>query len=113
MNYKGWISNNKNEHLRPLIYQIVSSLNKPFAEFIKQSDRPKERKIAQDLFDLVQKSDGKAPFVGVAGIPGGGKSTFCSNVAEILKFEHGINALVIPMDGYHYYRHDLDRFENP
>jgi pantothenate kinase len=63
---------------------------------------------------LVRKSKGdKAPFVGVAGIPGGGKSTFCKNLAEFLKFEHGINALVIPMDGYHYSRSELDKFPDP
>ena len=46
----------------------------------------------------------KVPFVGIAGIPGSGKSYFSKGLKSHLKNEFGINALIIGMDGYHYYR---------
>ena len=53
------------------------------------------------------------PFVGVAGTPGGGKTYFAENVRKLLEERHGINAIVVPMDGYHYYRKQLDKFDDP
>jgi pantothenate kinase len=35
------------------------------------------------------------------------------NLKKILKDNHDINAAVVSMDGYHYYKHQLDKFEDP
>ena len=44
-----------------------------------------------------------ASLVGVAGIPGSGKSTLCAAVRDLMP-----NAVVVPMDGYHIPRRLLD-----
>lgn len=48
-------------------------------------------------------------WIGLAGGPGSGKSTF----AEALKARLGELLTVIPLDGYHYYRSELDAMEDP
>jgi pantothenate kinase len=48
--------------------------------------------------------------VGVVGIPGSGKSTSCDILAAYL--EDDIEALVMPMDGYHYSLEELAKFPN-
>lgn len=51
-------------------------------------------------------------WIGIAGLPGSGKTTTAKNyVATLLK--QGISAVHVPMDGYHYSRAQLDGFENP
>jgi len=48
-------------------------------------------------------------WIGLAGAPGSGKST----LAAALKARLGKLLVVIPLDGYHYYRSELDAMENP
>lgn len=64
--------------------------------------------------------------VGLAGPPGAGKSTLASEVARRINklwpqkassFDSQVKppdvAMVLPMDGFHLYRHQLDAMENP
>jgi len=48
-------------------------------------------------------------WIGLAGAPGSGKST----VAQKVKAALDDKLVVIPMDGYHYYRAELDAMANP
>lgn len=48
-------------------------------------------------------------WIGLAGGPGSGKST----LAEALKARLGPLLTIIPLDGYHYYRSELDAMEDP
>ncbi len=48
-------------------------------------------------------------WIGLAGAPGSGKST----LAQALKTSLGDLLVVIPMDGYHYYRSELDKMDDP
>lgn len=50
--------------------------------------------------------------VGIAGCPSSGKSTLSQRVCELLVAE-GVRAVVVPMDGYHFYRAELDGMEDP
>lgn len=63
--------------------------------------------------ELRQKADqltGKSQFwIGLAGGPGSGKST----LAQALKARLGKLLTIIPLDGYHYYRRELDAMEDP
>ena len=51
----------------------------------------------------------KQLWIGIAGAPGSGKST----LARELECRLGKSSIVIPMDGYHHYRSDLDAMKNP
>lgn len=59
--------------------------------------------------------DGSARvFVGVVGSPGSGKSTLAAAVCRRLNAAAGADvAVVFPMDGFHYYRAQLDAFPDP
>ena len=48
-------------------------------------------------------------WIGLAGGPGSGKST----LAQALKAHLGKLLTIIPLDGYHYYRRELDAMEDP
>eukprot|EP00192_Tetraselmis_astigmatica_P018530 CAMPEP_0117667392 /NCGR_PEP_ID=MMETSP0804-20121206/10937_1 /TAXON_ID=1074897 /ORGANISM="Tetraselmis astigmatica, Strain CCMP880" /LENGTH=235 /DNA_ID=CAMNT_0005475105 /DNA_START=308 /DNA_END=1016 /DNA_ORIENTATION=- len=57
--------------------------------------------------------------VGITGPPGGGKSTLSEMVRDrvnAVAAEHGaqsLPAVVVPMDGFHFYRKELDAMEDP
>jgi len=57
-------------------------------------------------------------FIGLAGIPGSGKSTISKRVIDLINQEttkcgNGIRATVLPMDGFHYPRSFLDKMQDP
>ena len=52
---------------------------------------------------------GSQLWIGLAGGPGSGKST----LAKALKERLGELLTIIPLDGYHYYRSELDRMADP
>jgi pantothenate kinase len=47
--------------------------------------------------------------IGIFGIPGAGKSTF----SKLLLDELSVEAAIVPMDGFHYYKRELDSMEDP
>lgn len=52
--------------------------------------------------------------VGVCGAPGSGKSTLAKNVVRIINGIQGEKcAVMVPMDGFHYFKSELDQFEDP
>lgn len=52
--------------------------------------------------------------VGVAGVPGGGKSTLAREVCHRINDAAGSEVAVnVPMDGFHYYRRELDQMPDP
>lgn len=52
-------------------------------------------------------------FIGIGGTSGSGKSYFAENLKKILKENHEISAVVVPMDGYQHYKSDLNKFKDP
>eukprot|EP01134_Creolimax_fragrantissima_P000458 CFRG0458T1 len=46
--------------------------------------------------------------IGIAGVPGSGKSTVAAVITDFLNKEVPQSAVVVPMDGFHYYRRELD-----
>jgi pantothenate kinase len=56
-----------------------------------------------------QLTDDTQFWIGLAGGPGSGKST----LAEALKTRLGELLTIIPLDGYHYYRSELDGLDDP
>ena len=57
-------------------------------------------------------SSGSRVLIGIVGCPGSGKSTTSKAVASALN-ARGVETSVLPMDGYHYYRHELEQFADP
>ena len=95
------------ENVREFYRQYIQSMITPI-------DQPTERRIAAQIAAVWENSyTDVVPFIGVAGIPAAGKSYLCANLQKLLKEEHGLNALVVSMDGYHYYRKELDQMEDP
>ena len=47
-----------------------------------------------------------------AGGPGSGKTTTAAKVCNIINTRN-VKCIVLPMDGYHYYKKELDKMENP
>lgn len=52
---------------------------------------------------------GEQFWLGIAGAPGSGKSTLSASLLDQLRDI----AIVIPMDGYHFYRRELDEMPDP
>ena len=74
----------------------------------------KETKTCDELIsELSSKFDSLSHnsqyWIGLAGAPGSGKSTVTQRIKEVL----GEKVVVIPMDGYHYSRSELDAMDDP
>lgn len=66
--------------------------------------------LADQLRDIAANlGDQQQYWIGLAGAPGSGKSTLCEALSKRLS---GL-LTVIPMDGYHCYRHELDSMDDP
>ncbi|OMH36203.1 uridine kinase [Motiliproteus sp. MSK22-1] len=66
--------------------------------------------LATELMKKIdQLEDNSQYWIGLAGVPGSGKSTIAAEL------KHRLESLltIIPMDGYHYYRHELDQMDDP
>jgi pantothenate kinase len=66
--------------------------------------------VAQRILQL--KATNNKLFIGICGIPGSGKSTLSEGIVRELD-KVGCKSLVVPMDGYHYYKAELDRMPDP
>jgi pantothenate kinase len=66
--------------------------------------------LAAELRQRAARLTGDMQFwIGLAGGPGSGKST----LAKALRSRLGELLTIIPLDGYHYYRSELDEMDNP
>ena len=46
--------------------------------------------------------------VGIYGVPGAGKSTIAAQIGSLVN-----DSLVLPMDGFHYHKSELDQMDDP
>ena len=68
------------------------------------------KELAEELQSLLEElPELEQYWIGLAGAPGSGKSTLATALQERL----GDALTVIPMDGYHYPRSELDKMSNP
>ncbi|KAG2484293.1 hypothetical protein HYH03_016839 [Edaphochlamys debaryana] len=58
-------------------------------------------------------ASGRRRIIGIAGGPGSGKSTLALAVVASLNARRPGSAAVLPMDGFHYYRRELDAMSDP
>ncbi|KAK6460965.1 P-loop containing nucleoside triphosphate hydrolase protein [Scheffersomyces coipomensis] len=63
------------------------------------------------LRNYQQSNPGERYIISIAGIPGAGKTTFASRVAEELN--KSVKTMVLPQDGFHLYRKELLQLPNP
>lgn len=66
--------------------------------------------IVHRVEDLHKKL-GRRVVISLAGVPGSGKSTISSAICAQLN-ANGLASLVLPQDGFHYYRKELAEFPN-
>ena len=52
-------------------------------------------------------------WVAIAGGPASGKTTLTQELCKRLEQDKGLPTAVIPMDGYHYYKRELDAMPDP
>ncbi|KAL6049383.1 Phosphoribulokinase/uridine kinase [Balamuthia mandrillaris] len=77
------------------------------------------RVLAEELLERAasqrEKKEGAGPYmVGIAGVPGAGKSTFAKKLCdELNQLSAESVALVVPMDGFHYTKAQLRAMEDP
>ncbi|KAF6266060.1 P-loop containing nucleoside triphosphate hydrolase protein [Scenedesmus sp. NREL 46B-D3] len=75
--------------------------------------------LAHHALDAAQANQGSSVYlVGIAGSPGSGKSTLAQQVAQRITQlcqQRGLSrtAAVAPMDGFHYYKQQLDAMPDP
>ncbi len=74
-----------------------------------QTEQCTTDQLAAELRDRSHQQDINQLWIGIAGPPGSGKST----LAGALKTALGDLLTIIPMDGFHYYRHELDAMPDP
>lgn len=66
--------------------------------------------LADELTERIQSINSPTQFwLAITGAPGSGKSTLSEFLASCI----GESSIVIPMDGYHFYRAELDAMPNP
>jgi pantothenate kinase len=71
-----------------------------------------EHDLVSLLTQLITKHVPSPLVVGIVGCPGAGKSTLASILALQLESQ-GISCLVVPMDGFHLYKHQLAVMSDP
>ncbi|KAL4458654.1 hypothetical protein ABPG75_013519 [Micractinium tetrahymenae] len=73
-------------------------------------------RLADRVEDALQRRGSSGPrspwLVGVAGVPGSGKSSLVQAVCARLN-ARGTPAVVVPMDGFHFFRRQLDQMPDP
>lgn len=69
--------------------------------------------LAKRALSLLKDSGKDRVVITIAGIPGSGKSTTAAKVASALNALSPGIAAVVGMDGFHYTRAQLDKFEDP
>lgn len=63
--------------------------------------------------DAASLASSRTYWVAVCGAPASGKTTLTKEVGRRLNEEQHIPTIVVPMDGYHFYKHELDAMPNP
>lgn len=63
--------------------------------------------------DAVSLAPSGTYWVAVCGAPASGKTTLTQEVGRRLNEEQHIPTIVVPMDGYHFYKHELDAMLDP
>lgn len=80
---------------------------------IEIQERAARKELAKEISEMVKKSKKKPIMVAVGGIPCAGKTMFARMLRDELKEAHDVKAVIVQQDGYHYYRSQLDKMEDP
>lgn len=82
-------------------------------ELFKQLDQsPNYQVVLQQVEQLVSQ-DSTRIIIGIAGLPGSGKSTLADYLANRINRQHPAQVASVSMDGFHYSKAQLNRFNDP
>lgn len=68
-------------------------------------------RILRLYYDKSKSNENYRVVISLAGIPGSGKTTLSDELMKLLNNE--VKSIVLPQDGFHYYRSDLIKMPNP
>lgn len=97
----GFIPTRTPLHFKPLAASVDDAMAETYSE------------LATRVATVSKERNGEPLWVAIAGGPGAGKSTLAAAVASLCERDHGIPAVVLPMDGFHYSRAELCALDPP
>jgi len=73
------------------------------------------KSLAKDLISKAEeaKRNGKKYIIGIAGAPGSGKTTTAFTINRLINEACPDTSVMVPMDGFHYYKSQLDKMDDP
>ena len=69
--------------------------------------------IIHIILDLRRTLNKKQLWLSICGSPGSGKSTLAGKLANILNADGSNKCVLLPADGYHYSKAELNRMDDP
>ena len=79
---------------------------------MEQKTRDLLNQIIQNHGQDMQNNENRF-LIGIFGTPGSGKTTVSHLMKQLLCNDFSINCQIVPMDGFHYYRKELDQMQDP
>lgn len=89
---------------------MMMDIGKPdnMSKLIRYDLEVVQRAQLKKIVDIIKEKatfyneSGKTLFVGIAGLPGAGKSNFTKNIQILLHQVHHLNSVIVSQNGYHF-----------
>lgn len=99
---------NADKRTKNTLFSEVNRSKRMHGQCIDVNMKGSYEAMSLNIQALLEKSHSSQILIAIAGPPGAGKSTTAIALASLVP-----NSIQLPMDGYHYYRKELDKFDDP